>query len=111
MRRTTIEDIKGHIENNSDCTLVSADNYKSSRDSIIKIKCQCGIEFETTFKIFKQGKKQCNKCTGESIMYKNCKYKIGDIITTKTGRIEILGYAYLKNDKKSNCVGDININA
>lgn len=73
MKRMAIKEIEKYIKENSNCTLVDATNYKSSRNSILKIKCKCENEFETTFKIFKQGKKQCNECTGKSIMYKNCK--------------------------------------
>lgn len=105
MRRMTIEEIREYIKNNSKCSLINADNYKSSRNSIIKIKCECGAEFETTLKIFQQGKRQCNKCTNNNIMYKNCKYAIDDIVNTKNGKIKILDFAYLKNDKKSNCRG------
>lgn len=56
----TYDYIKNEI-NKSGCVLVS-DEYINV-DSKLKIKCQCGDIFETTFyKFDKNGKRQCNEC-------------------------------------------------
>ena len=53
--------VKEYIEGNSKCILVS-DEYKNMR-SKLKIRCECGDEFVTTFLSFKfANKRQCDKC-------------------------------------------------
>ena len=52
--------LKQYIENNSNCTLLSTE-YENV-NALMNLRCECGEKFQTTFKLFKQGKKQCNKC-------------------------------------------------
>lgn len=54
------EYVKSFIENN-DCILISEEYFNT--DTKLKIKCNCGNIFETTFyKFDKRNKRQCNEC-------------------------------------------------
>lgn len=62
----TYEYIKQYIEiiSKSGCKLLSTDYINSKAK--LKIECNCGNEFETTFNHFLKGKHQCNKCGRKS---------------------------------------------
>jgi len=64
MRKLPYKDVKNFIEveSQSDCKLVSKE-YKGIRGNLV-IKCKCGEDFNTSFRMFKDfNKRQCDKCT------------------------------------------------
>lgn len=61
-RRTSYDNVKNFIENNSKCKIISK-SYKNN-SSLLEIKCECGKIFSTTFAGFKKGKRQCETCSG-----------------------------------------------
>jgi hypothetical protein len=56
-----LDEIKNYIEENSNCELLS-DIYKNNNTKL-ELRCECGELFKVSFKDFKKGKMQCNKCT------------------------------------------------
>lgn len=68
-RVLTYDFVKYEI-NKSGCTLISEDYINI--DSKLKIRCECGDIFETTFyKFNKKNKRQCNKCGRKILANKN----------------------------------------
>ena len=72
-KKHTYNEVKQYIENNSNCTLLSTEH--ENVNALMNLRCECGEKFQTTFKLFKQGKKQCNKC-GYKNSNKNRTYTI-----------------------------------
>ena len=61
-------EIKDYINNDSGnyCKLLSEEKEYKNTKTLLKIKCKCGNEFETSFANFKhENKRQCNKCSLE----------------------------------------------
>lgn len=57
-------------ENN--CLLITKENEYNSSSGKIKVKCQCGDIYKTTFMYFKfENKRQCNKCGRSKISGEN----------------------------------------
>ena len=70
MKRWKYEEVKSFIETNSKCKLISIE-YKNI-DSKLKIQCECGEIFKTTFDKFKsRNKRQCNECGKKILSNKN----------------------------------------
>ncbi len=84
MKKLTYDDVKGFVENNSDCILVS-EEYNGQLVPLSMI-CGCGNPFEVTFKVFKRplaaehnrGKRWCNEC-GQQRSNAGRKYTIEQI--------------------------------
>lgn len=66
--RYSIQQLKEFIELNSSCLLLS--KVYSNNNNLLELKCSCGTEFQTTLKIFRNGKKQCDNCTNNDLAIK-----------------------------------------
>jgi len=66
--RYSIEQLKTYVKENSDCLLLS-ETYLNN-NQLLFFKCCCGESFETTFKRFRNGKKQCKSCTSSNLANK-----------------------------------------
>lgn len=97
-RKFSYNEVKLYIENNSKCKLLSKnyENYKSK----IKLLCECGNEFITTFASFKtRNKRQCNNCG--NILRKKHQTKTHDQFSKEV--YEQVGYEYsIKSEYKGN---------
>lgn len=80
-RKLSYEEIKSYIEGKegNGCKLLST-VYKNAHEKLL-IQCACGEEFEVRFYTFKNGQKQCSKCSIEKRAKKqrnqvifNCEY-------------------------------------
>lgn len=59
----TYKYVKGFVEGNSECELISTEYVNAT--TIMLFKCACGSKFETSFSKFKsRNKRQCNSCSG-----------------------------------------------
>lgn len=81
--KNSFDYVKDYIENlsNSNCILLSASNDYINNRSILKIKCACGNEFNTTFHDFyssRNKKRQCSIC-GNKIKSKKLSINYHDI--------------------------------
>lgn len=63
MKKYTIEDVRLFVVNNSNSFLLEGNDYKDNK-SKLKLKCECGEIFETSFSKFKsRNKRKCNTCS------------------------------------------------
>ncbi len=63
IKRYNINDVIEYINKNSSCELLST-TYEGE-NSIIKLKCDCGNEYETTYALFRGSRtKKCSECRG-----------------------------------------------
>jgi hypothetical protein len=66
MRKKTYEEIKHYIEVESDsgCHLLTNEDEYIDTHAPIRLKCNCGNEFMSSYHVFKSAKKyQCNQCS------------------------------------------------
>jgi very-short-patch-repair endonuclease len=67
-KRLSFEEVKQFVKDNSECELLSTE-YKNAK-SLLKFRCKCGNEFETTFDSFKWGNvRYCAKCSMEIVKH------------------------------------------
>lgn len=102
-RKLTYQEVKEYIESNSDCKLLSTEYIDSHKK--LKLLCECGEIFETTYATIKKMKKiRCKKCVIKSTSKKNMN-SYEDVLKTveeKIGeRFTILPFEY-KGKQKTN---------
>lgn len=122
--RYNIESVIKFVEENSNCKLLT-NKYKNNI-TYMDFICECGNEFKTTFKQFKNGKRQCNKCSRKNANkdrtytieqvkeycdnigiilltteYVNCKTQLE--LQCKCGNIFNTTFDAIKNSKKHLC--------
>ncbi|MCL9637718.1 hypothetical protein L2095_23520 [Bacillus zanthoxyli] len=66
--RYSLKQLKDFVKENSTSLLLS-DKYSNNNQSL-KFICHCQNEFETTLKIFRKGKRQCDNCTNSALSIK-----------------------------------------
>lgn len=72
-----IEYIKIFVKENSNCELIS--DYVYDSKEILKFKCKCGKEFNTSFNLFNSGnKRQCADC-GNTLLKEQFKINIEEV--------------------------------
>jgi hypothetical protein len=67
-QRYSIKQLKEYVKENSDSSLLT--KTYSNNNQLLLFECHCGKPFETTFKRFKKGKKQCKNCTSSYLSNK-----------------------------------------
>lgn len=65
MIRWNIEKIKKYMEENTKAKLLS-DKYEG-QNSQLKFKCECGNEFERTWRVFYRGSHSCKECAWKEV--------------------------------------------
>lgn len=95
-KKLTYEYVKNFIEveSNSGCKLLS-ENYNKNSQKLI-LKCKCSEIFNTSYKEYLNGKRQCNKC-GEEIRINKKRFKFEYV----KEYIESFGYTLLTNEYTS----------